>query len=370
MSRPNSMIRITGLTHRYGTREVLKGVDLSIARGEVFALIGPTGAGKTTLLRIIDLLEAPTSGEVHFDEKPIPSSGRQRLEMRRRMSFIHQKPQLFSSSVYDNVACGLRWRGEEEDGTSNKVRSILETVGLEGYDGRGASTLSGGEAQRVALARALVLEPEVLLLDEPTANLDPLSAAKIERLIRQIAGQRVTTMIMATHDMSQGQQLADRIGVLVDGKLVQTGSATDIFHAPYNEEVAHFVGMENIIEGAVVANNDGIAVVDLGRDPDVITIQAVSRCPPGKKVCACIRPEDITLAPVTHRSSARNSFQGTVTRVASSGPLSRVEVDCGFPLVALITRVSAEELSLERSSGVYAGFKATAVHIIERSTNP
>ncbi len=369
MSQSSSMIGITGLTHSYGTREVLKDVSLSIARGEVFALIGPTGAGKTTVLRIIDLLETPTSGEIIFDGRPVPQSGRQRLEMRRRISFIHQKPQFFDSSVYDNVACGLRWRGEKEDVISNKVRSILEIVELNGCDGRDARTLSGGEAQRVALARALVLEPEVLLLDEPTANLDPVSGAKIERLIQNIAGQHRTTMIMATHDMSQGQQLADRIGVLIEGRLVQTGDATCVFRSPRSEEVAGFVGMENIIECIIVANKDGIATAAIARGPEALMIEAVSDHPKGKEVYACIRPEDITLAPVTHQSSARNSFQGMVANVASSGPLSRVEVDCGFPLIALVTRVSADELGLEMGLPVVADFKATAVHIIERSTD-
>ena len=369
MSHQSSAIRITGLTHSYGTREVLKDVNLSIDRGEVFALIGPTGAGKTTLLRIIDLLEIPTSGEIHFDGRPIPQSGRQRLEIRRRMSFIHQKPQFFSSSVYDNVACGLRWRGVKEDVISNRVGSILQTVGLGRHDSRDAHTLSGGEAQRVALARALVLDPDVLLLDEPTANLDPVSAAKIERLIRSIAEQRSTTMIMATHDTSQGQQLADKIGVLIEGRLVQTGDATGIFRSPRSEEVAGFVGMENIIESTIVANKDGIVTVSIAGGPDGVTIEAVSNHPTGRDVYACIRPEDITLAPVTHRSSARNSFQGRVTALASSGPLSRVEVDCGFTLVALITRLSAEELGLEEGFTVVADFKATAVHIMERSTD-
>ncbi|MBE9514879.1 MAG: ABC transporter ATP-binding protein [Chloroflexi bacterium] len=361
-----SFVEVVSLTHRIGGKEILKGLNLSVARGEVFALIGPTGAGKTTLLRILDLLEVPGSGEIYFDGKCIPRSGKQRLEIRRRMSFIHQKPQMFNSSVHDNVACGLRWRGEERDRIAEEVNRILETVGLEGYDTRNARTLSGGEAQRVALARALVLEPEVLLLDEPTANLDPVSAAKIEQLISRVARRRNTTMIMATHDMSQGQQLADRIGVLIDGRLVQTGNATDIFRSPQNEEVANFVSMENIIEGTIIANNDGMATVAIGSN----NIQAVSNYPARKEVYACIRPEDITLAPMRHRSSARNSFQGNVTRVASYGPLSRVEIDCGFRLVALVTRASAEELRLEEGRETYANFKATAVHIMKRKTSP
>jgi len=360
-----SLIEVVGLSHSYGEREVLKSLNLGLSRGEVFALIGPTGAGKTTLLRIIDLLEIPSLGEMYFDGKCIPRSGKQRLEIRRRMAFVHQKPQVFNLSVYDNVAYGLRWRGERKNSIAERVDHILEMVGLEGYENRNARTLSGGEAQRVALARSLVLEPEVLLLDEPTANLDPVSTAKIEQLISYIAGQHKTTMIMATHDMSQGQQLAGRIGVLLDGKLVQTGSANDIFRLPKDEEVANFVGMENIIEGVIIANNEGVVTVNIVGN----AIEAVSNYPVGKEVYACIRPEDITLALSRTRSSARNSFHAKVTQVASFGPLSRVEIDCRFRLVALVTKMSAEELNLQEGREVYATFKATGVHIIERKTS-
>ena len=360
-----SLIKVVGLSHSYGEREILQDLNLSIGKGEVFAMIGPTGAGKTTLLRIIGLLELPGAGEIYFDGKCIPRSGKQRFEMRRRMSLIHQKPQVFNLSVYDNVACGLRWRGEKKDRIAEKVDHILKMVGLEGYKNRNARTLSGGEAQRVALARSLVLDPEVLLLDEPTANLDPVSTAKIEQLISDVAQQHHTTMIMATHDMSQGQQLADRIGVLLGGRLAQTGNATDIFRSPQNEEVAHFVGMENMLEGVIIANNEGIATVDIGGN----AIQAVSNYPVGKEVYACIRPEDITLALSHTQSSARNSFQAKVIRVTTLGPLGRVEVDCGFRLVALVTRISAEELNLQAGGEVYATFKATGVHIMERKNH-
>jgi len=364
-----SLIEVTGLNHRYGERAILENVNLSVHRGELFALIGPTGAGKTTLLRIIDLLEVPGAGEIYFAGKCIPRSGKERLEIRRRMSFIHQKPQVFNLSVYDNVACGLSWRGEEKNRMSEKVDRILDMVGLTGYQSRNARTLSGGEAQRVALARSLVLEPEVLLLDEPTANLDPVSTANIEQLISHVVRQRSTSVIMATHDMSQGQQLADRIGVLLDGKLVQTGNAAEIFRSPSNEKVAKFVGMENIIEGVVTANKEGIATVDIGGNHDGIQVQAVSSYPAGKDVYACIRPEDITLAESSVQSSARNSFQARVIRVSSFGPLSRVEIDCGFRLVALVTRISAEELNLQVGREVYATFKATGVHIMEREAS-
>jgi len=201
-----------------------------------------------------------------------------------------------------------------------------------------------------------------LLLDEPTANLDPVSTAKIEQLISHVARQRNTTMIMATHDMSQGQQLAGRMGVLLDGRLAQTGNATDIFRSPQTEQVAHFVGMENIVEGVISASNEGIVMVDIGGN----VIQAVSNHPAGKKVYACVRPEDITLALSITQSSARNSFRAKIMLVTTLGPLSRLEIDCGFHLVALVTKMSAEELNLQAGKEVYATFKATAVHIMEK----
>jgi molybdopterin-binding protein len=165
--------------------------------------------------------------------------------------------------------------------------------------------------------------------------------------------------------MSQGQQLAGRIGVLLDGRLVQTGNANDIFRSPQSEEVAHFVGMENILEGVVIANNEGIATINIGGN----AVQAVSSYPAGNEVYACIRPENITLALSTTQSSARNCFHAKVSRVTTLGPLSRVEMNCGFRLVALVTKISAEELNLQEGREVYATFKATGVHIMERKAS-
>jgi tungstate transport system ATP-binding protein len=178
-------------------------------------------------------------------------------------------------------------------------------------------------------------------------------------------------MIMATHAMSQGQQLADRIGVLLNGRLVQTGDATDVFHSPQNQEVARFVGVENVIEGEVSDSKEGIVTVNIEGNG----LQAVSDYPSGKAVYACIRSEDITLLIADDyqrraaRTSARNAFQGIVSRVTTVGPLSRVEMDCGFRLVALVTKMSAGEMDLQVGSEVCATFKATAVHIMERGMN-
>ena len=359
-----SLIETVDLCQRYGQRDILKSINISVERGKGLALIGPTGVGKTTLLRLIGLLDLPISGRIYFDGTDVTASGR-KLEMRRRIAFVLQKPVVFNTSIYNNIAYGLKWRGVSKSSIHQKVSDILEMVDLSSYKNRNARTLSGGEVQRVAIARAIVSEPEVLLLDEPTANLDPISASKIEELITNIIHRYNTTIIMATHDMSQGQRLADRVGVLLNGEIQQTGDPRDVFNSPRNREIAEFVGVETIIDGVIMSSEDKIVTIDIDNN----VIEAISDYPVGEEVCACMRPEDITLALSRLSSSARNSFAGKITRVVSLGQLSRIEIDCGFSLVALVTKRSAEELNLIRTKEVYATFKATGVHIIKRESS-
>lgn len=358
-----AFIETVNLCQRYGERDILKNVNLRIDRGEVFALIGPTGAGKTTLLRLIDLIDEPVSGKIFFDGVDAAAPAAVRLGMRRRMAFVLQKPVVFNLSVHDNIACALRWRGVRGSKLKEKVNHITDVVGLSDYGNRNARQLSGGEVQRVAIARAIAIEPEVLLLDEPMANLDPLSAARIEELISSIIRRYATTIIMATHDLSQGQRLADRMAVMMGGELLQTGSSKDVFTSPRNREVAEFVGVENIIDGVIASSEDNMVTLESrGR-----SIEAISDYPVGAEVCACIRPEDITLALSRISSSARNSFEGEITWLVNMGPLTRVEVQCGFPLVAMVTKRSAEEMGLTKGKKIYATFKATGVHVIKRN---
>lgn len=358
-----ALIELSNLCRRYGEQDILKNINLSIERGEVFAVIGPTGAGKTTFLRLIDLIDEPTSGKIYLDGADTTAPAAVRLAMRRRMAFVLQKPVVFNLSVYDNIACALRWRGIKGSKLKEKAGHFLDVVGLSDYRSRNARYLSGGEVQRVAIARAIATEPEVLLLDEPTANLDPLSAARIEELISSIIKSYAATVIMATHDLSQGQRLADRIGVLMNGELLQIGSARDVFASPRNREVAEFVGVENIIDGVIASSEDNIVTIESGER----SIEAISDYSTGEKVCACIRPEDVTLALSRISSSARNSFEGEINWLVNMGPLTRVEIKCGFPLVAMVTKRSAEEMGLTKGKKVFATFKATGVHVIKRN---
>ncbi len=357
-----SLLETVNLCQRYDGKDILKNINLKVDKGEVFALIGPTGAGKTTFLRLANLLDLPASGIIYFDGIDTAESARLRTELRRRMAFVFQKPVVFNMSAYDNIATGLKWRGIEKSSVREKTGSILDMVGLSDYKNRNARTLSGGEVQMVAIARAIVSEPELLLLDEPTANLDPASTSRIESLITDIAQRYNTTIIIATHDMAQGQRLANRVGVLLNGEVLQSGDWREVFNSPQNKEIAQFVGVENIIDGIVVSSQDTLITIDVGGN----VIEAISDYSVGERICACIRPEDIALARSKISSSARNSFAGELTRMVSFGALTRVEMDCGFPLVALITKRSAEELDLDRGKQIYASFKATGVHVIRR----
>jgi tungstate transport system ATP-binding protein len=357
-----ALIETVNLGQKYGGQEIIKNINLKVEPGEGLALIGPTGAGKTTLLRLLDLLETPYSGQIYFDGTEVTDNKPRRLQARRRMSFVLQKPVVFNMSVRDNIACGLRWRREKEPAIRRRVNSALELVGMTDYSSRNARTLSGGETQLVAIARALAVTPEVLFLDEPTANLDPVSEAKIEEVLAHIIGEQKTTMVMATHDMSQGQRLAGRIGVIINGELLQTGSPSDIFSTPQDTRVAQLVGVGNILSGVIANRDNELAAIAVGGS----IIQAISDYQIGQEVHTLIRPEDVTLALRKDASSARNTLDGKITRIFPMGALVRVELDCGFPLLAVVTKQSAQELNLAVDMGVYATFKATAVHIIKR----
>jgi len=341
-------------------------IDLDIQKGEIFTVIGPSGSGKTTLIRLIDLLDNPTTGKIIFDGVDTTSSEHIRLSIRRRMAMVFQKPAVLNTTVAGNVAFGLKFRGVEKSQIDARVREALDIVGLLHLSERRAVTLSGGEMQRVAIARALVTRPEVLLLDEPTANLDPVNSELIENLILRIHRQFHTTIILSTHDMIQGQRLADRIGVIMDGRIVQIGTTNDIFYQPAGKEIARFVGIDTILKGVVKTNDQGHATIDIGN----AVFEAITKSQPGQRVALYIRPEEVTIALKDGdlpKTSVRNQLTGTITKIVPFGPFVRTTIDFGSSLTALVTRRSADELSLAVGMAVIAGVKATAIHVIPDS---
>jgi len=357
-----ALIEAINIHQKYGDRFVLKNINLKIDQSEVFALIGPTGAGKTTLLRILDLIDRPYSGEIYFNGLNITAAKKEQLSARRKMSYVQQKPIVFNMSVYDNVACGLIWRHKKPDEVRRKTEEVLKLVGMVDYVKRNAKTLSGGEMQRVAIARALITDPQLLFLDEPTANMDQISTAKIERVLEGIIQEHRISMIMTTHDMSQGQRLAGKVGVMINGELMQVGTPGAIFNQPHNQEVAEFVGTENILNGEVVSEDENMTLIKVGDR----VISAISDYQVGEKVLVLIRPENIVFTLQKETSSARNNFKGKVNRVNTTGPLVKIEIDCGFPLYVVITKQAAQELNISIGKEIYASFKATAIHTLKR----
>ena len=233
-----SLYRLHNLQKSYGSNFTLHVQQLDVRRGEVLGLLGPTGAGKSTLLLLLGGLENPTGGEIRFDDSPFVSTDLP-LPTRRRITLVHQRPVLLSGSVWLNVEYGLRLRGSRD--RSRKVKGVLDRLGLTKIASQSSQTLSGGQTQLVALARALVIEPEVLLLDEPTAQLDPAHVTLVEETIRQVQQDRRMTIIWATHHLFQARRVAVRTALLLNGQLVEAAPTEEFFTNPSDPRTADFV---------------------------------------------------------------------------------------------------------------------------------
>jgi tungstate transport system ATP-binding protein len=230
---------LRGVTKEYETQLVLQVDQLDVNQGQIFALVGPSGAGKSTLLRLLNFLEPPSSGYVRFlgqefsPTKPMPR------ELSRRVTTVFQRPILLNRTVWDNVKFGLHLRGLRR--SAQRIEAALDQVGLRSMAKRRARTLSGGEAQRVALARAMVLQPDVLLLDEPTANLDPYNVGLIEDIVRTLNEEQGTTLVVVTHNVFQARRLAHEVALLLEGQIIEKAGVEEFFQSPRDPRTAAFV---------------------------------------------------------------------------------------------------------------------------------
>jgi molybdate/tungstate transport system ATP-binding protein len=350
-----AMIRVKGL-YKDWKEFSLQDINLDVKRGEFFVILGPTGAGKTLLLETIAGFYIPDRGEVWLDGHDVTRISPEQ----RKIGFIYQDYALFPHmTVVQNIRFGLKARKSSAPQDKERVREIMEWLSIAHLAHRFPDTLSGGEQQKVAIARAIAIEPSVLLLDEPLSALDPRTRDYLREELKRVKEKLGITMLHVTHDQAEAMVLADRIGVMMHGKIVQVGSPKEIFHKPLNEELAEFVGVENILLGIVQSNEQGIATIDANAG---VRICAVSEYREGA-VKVFVRPEDIVLSERSGEgSSARNVLQGRIVELQDMGTLTRIKLDCG--LIALITTQSREELGLKRGSTVYASFKATAVHVV------
>jgi molybdopterin-binding protein len=364
LKREAPLLRVQDLVVRRGSTTVLRIDALRIGQGEVMSVIGPNGAGKSTLLHVLAFLLSPDSGEVWFDGRQV-SWKDDLVALRRRMAVVFQEPLLLDTSVRDNVASGLRIRGVPGRESDRRVSYWMGRFGVERLADRQARQLSGGESQRVSLARAFAMQPELLLLDEPFSALDAPTRATLFEDFEEVLRESGFTTVFVTHDRTEALRLGDSIAVVMDGRVAQVGTPEEVFSSPVDAEVAAFVGVENLIPGKVLEQREGLALVELRG----VTAEAVSDLPAGQRVMAGLRPEDVVIAPPPaspSASSARNRLPGRITRLTPIGSQVRVTMDCGFSLVALITRRSAEELGFREGSEAVASFKAGSVHLLPR----
>ncbi|MBS7648036.1 MAG: ATP-binding cassette domain-containing protein [Halobacteria archaeon] len=349
-------IETQGLTKLYGEKVALRNINMKVDKGELLAVVGPSGSGKTTLLRLLDLLDEPSDGKIIFDGVNTSCPEKEKLLLRRRIGMVFQQSVMFNTSVQNNVAYPLRIRGLKTN-IDEKVNETLELVGLRGFEKRNAVTLSGGEMQRISLAQALVFEPELLLLDEPTANLDPRNVSIIEEIISKVNRERGVTVVMATHNILQAEHLASKVAILHEGRLVEIGDVEEIFRK--SDFLASFTRLWNIYSGQAYALEDELALIDLG---DEVKIEAITQ--KRGSVTVFIRPEEIIISVEPIRSSARNMLKGKIIEVSDLNQKVQLKVDAGKEFTVVMTKKSFKEMKLNLESQIYLNFKASSVHIL------
>lgn len=363
MNDVDTLLGIRNLTVARGGSLVLQIPSFSLHSNETVALIGPNGTGKTSFLLALAGLLPLESGEIFFRQQAIVP-GFASTDYRRRLSMVFQEPLLFDATVFDNVSIGLKLRHISRSEINERVKCCLDRFRIAHLADRSARKLSSGEAQRTSLARAFATKPEIILLDEPFVALDPPARQALGDDLERVLRESGTTAILTTHDQIDALRLADRMVVMQQGKIVQSGTPSSINNNPANEFVATFVGMENIYSGTVTAAGNGLFSVSVAGQTVEIMGEGVSL----ESVVICIRPEHVTIS-ITNpdaTASTRNNFSCTVNKIVPLGLFTRVYLDGGFSLVASITNQSLENLALQPGSQVFASFKATAVHVFRK----
>jgi len=335
---PETIYRLANVRKSYGDF-VLDIPKLDFVRGETCALVGPNGSGKTTLLRLLAFIERPTAGEIRFGSAPVWNGGRDATFFTRRATMVAHPPFLFNRSVAYNIGYGLKLRGSSRKEIRERTRTALEDVGLTGLERKNARTLSSGQQQRAALARALALQPEVLLLDEPTASIDKKYARDVESVIRELTTDAKTTVIFSTHNYRQASALAQRIIFLSSGRIETL---------PY----------ENIFKGTV-HKSDGKTKVFLNDTLGfVVASEAVGA------VHISIDSRDIILSRSPSTDQDRNCHRGKVVRMTLHESYARVTVDIGVRLSSVVSEQVLSQLQLRLGEDVYCIFDGGAVRIV------
>ncbi|NIR43834.1 MAG: ABC transporter ATP-binding protein [Gemmatimonadetes bacterium] len=348
-----------GLVRRYDDATVVDVDSIEVRTGEVLAVLGPNGAGKSTLLRLLAALEAPEDGRLLYRGRAV---GRDDPELRRTVAAVLQRPYLWRGTVAGNVEFALKARRLSASERRERVRQALQMVDIVDLADVPVDTLSGGEAQRVALARALAVEPEILFLDEPTADLDVSVRRRLLGDLERIVRHAAPAIVLVTHDPGEAFALADRVVVMEGGRIVQAGTPAEIFESPATEFVASFTGAEFMLNGTVSKVDEGTMTVRLESGA---SLEAAGSAEPGARVRVGYRPEDVVVSlPQSSSTSARNRFDTTVAHLHPRGGLVRLRLEAdSLSLEAVITRHAMEELGLQVGTSVVAQVKATALHV-------
>jgi len=353
-------IEVRNIHKNFGSFVALDNVSLDIPTGELVALLGPSGSGKTTLLRIIAGLELPDRGEVRFDSEEATN----RSVRERHVGFVFQHYALFKHmTVFENVAFGLRVRPRKqrppEDQIRSKVHDLLKLIQLDWSGDRYPSQLSGGQRQRVALARALAVEPKVLLLDEPFGALDAKVREELRRWLRRLHDEIHVTSIFVTHDQEEALELANRVVVLNEGKIEQTGTPEELYHHPATPFVYNFLGNVNLFHGRI--ENGRLYIRGTSIPVNGNADLAKSN---GKEAMVYVRPHllDIHLQPI-----AKGSFAATVRHINAAGSKVKVELisNWGDPVQVEIDHDRYRELKLERDAEVYLSPRENQVFVYQ-----
>ncbi len=354
------MLRIENLEYRAG-HFTLGPVSIKLNGSEYFVLLGPTGSGKSMLLELVSGLRKPVRGNIYFNDidiTPLPPE-------KRRVGFVTQQNLLFPHlTVRENIAFGMTVRGFRRNKINERIEYVSELTGIKHLLRRSVQNLSGGEAQRVAIARAIAVKPDILLFDEPMSALDRLTRRIMQAELKKLQKELNIPVIHVTHDFEEAIYLAHTLAIIHNGQIVQTGLPEEIFRKPDSRFVAEFLGIENIFKGIVKrvqdnqsTNEEFNGIFETGN----IKFHVLSKHE--GPAFATIRADEIMLSNEVPHTSALNNFRGRITEIIYEGASCRVTVDIGIPLVALITRISAENLGLKIGMETHVIFKASSLHI-------
>jgi ABC-type Fe3+/spermidine/putrescine transport system ATPase subunit len=323
-------IELRDIVKRFGSLEAVSHVSIDIRAGELFTLLGPSGCGKTTILRLIAGFHKPDYGEILFGGRNV--TGIPPYE--RNIGMVFQNYALWPHmTVFDNIAYGLKLKKVSRKDIGDKADHALGLVNLRGLENRYPGQLSGGQQQRVALARALVLNPDVLLLDEPLSNLDAKIRLQVRAEIRKLQKELAITTVYVTHDQEEALTLSDRIAVIEQGKLQQIGSPWDLYERPANPFVADFIGINNLIPGLVQGNAHSRGWVTVRTDVGLFLSECDSRLQTGDPCMICVRPETASISETQPSQASDNRIYGSVGFASFIGNTIRYDVEIGSGII-------------------------------------